>query len=47
VISELESKGFKDLAGLFGALRLKDEDVPTNLNITVLAPTDQVIEALC
>jgi hypothetical protein len=44
VVSALESQGFKELAGLFGVIRLRDEDIPTNINVTVLASTDQVRE---
>ncbi|WIA08914.1 hypothetical protein OEZ85_008332 [Tetradesmus obliquus] len=44
LIGALESNGFKQLAGMFGTLRLKDDDIPTNLNLTILAPTDQAIQ---
>jgi hypothetical protein len=44
LISALESNGFEELAGLFSAIRLRDRDIPANLNVTVLAPTDQVTE---
>ncbi|KAF6258036.1 hypothetical protein COO60DRAFT_1639422 [Scenedesmus sp. NREL 46B-D3] len=40
----LQSNGFKQLGGLFGAIRLRDQDFPANLNVTVLAPTDQAIQ---
>jgi hypothetical protein len=42
LISALESNGFKQLAGLFAVVKIKDRDFPANLNLTVLAPTDQV-----
>jgi hypothetical protein len=42
LISALESNGFQQLADLFGIVKLKDRDIPANLNFTVLAPTDQV-----